>query len=135
LQLSSHLWPILGADACAERDQRVHEAEVVERLRSQLAGDASYLVETLSDRVGDPAQGVRRKLGIAVRGPLGLDGHGSECLPNLVVELPRDPQPLGLLCGERGARRLMASALKPVEHGVEGTCHGLALSAARVYSG
>ena len=127
LELSRDARAVLGVDARAERDQRVDEAEVVERLGTQLAGDPAHLVQALPDGVRHAAQGLRRQRRVAVRRPLGLDRHRGQRLPDLVVELPRDPQPLALLCGECRARGFAPGALEPVEHGVERFRQGLAL--------
>lgn len=43
-----------------------------------------------------------------------------EDLSELVVELARDPQALGLLCGEGSPRALAPLVLQAIEHGVEG---------------
>ena len=77
LELAPDAKAALGVDPRAERDQRVDEAEVVERLRTQLARDAAHLVQAVTDGVGHAAQGLRRQRRVAVRRPLGLDRHRS----------------------------------------------------------
>jgi hypothetical protein len=111
---------LLRADARAERDQRVDKAEIVERLRPQLARDAAHLVEAVADRVGDAGQLLLRELWIAVGRSFGQQHDRGESLPDLVVQLAGDSRPLGLLRGERRPRRLAPGGLEPVEHRVEG---------------
>ena len=74
----------------------------------------------LSDGFGDAAELPLPPPRDPVGGTFGLEHNGGQGLADLVVELARDPHPLGLLCGERGAGRLAAGALEPVEHAVEG---------------
>ena len=81
---------------------------------SSASGRSSRAMRRTSSRLSrtpsaTPRSASRRQLRVPVRGALGLDRHRREGLPDLVVELARHPQPLGLLCGERGARRLVPS--------------------------
>ena len=126
--------PITGPsavrDAGAQRDQRVHETEIVERLRAQLARDPTYLVEAFADRMGDDGpERLRGLLGVPFGGSLCLDRHRGERLPDFVVQLARHPQALRLLGGERRPRGVVAGALQPVEHPVERVDERLALGA------
>ena len=82
-----------------------------------------------------PRSACGRQRRIAVRGPLGLDRDRGQGLADLVVELTRDAQPLGLLGSERCPRRLAPGALQSVEHRVERGREGLALGAARIDAG
>ena len=52
-ELTQHPHGALTLHAQAQRDQRVDEPQVVERLRAQLAGDAANVVEAAVDRVDD----------------------------------------------------------------------------------
>ena len=135
MKLSPHPGAVLGVDPRAERDQRVDEAEVVESLGAQLARDAAHLVQALPDRVRYAAEGLRCQRRVAIRCSLGLDRHGSERLPDLVVELLRDTQPLGLLRSERRAGGVAPGALQPVEHGVERIREGSTFRAGRISPG
>ena len=56
----------LLVDPRAERDQRVDQPEVVERLGTQLARDPAHLVEALADAVRDPRK-LLRELRVARR--------------------------------------------------------------------
>ena len=75
----------------------------------------------------------RRRRWIPLGGALGLERDGGEGLPDLVVELPRDPQTLRLLGGQRSSGRLVARPLQAVEHRIESRGERLTLGAAGVH--
>ena len=49
-----------------------------------------------------------------------MQEHAGQHLADLVVQVAGDPDALGLLCGEHPPTALLALALEPVEHPVEG---------------
>ena len=87
-----------------ERDQRAAQAELVERLRTQAARDVAHLLRTLPRRLlhlGDGRlQLGRRRTGEAVE----LEHDPGQRLPELVVQLAREPPPLALLGCQRSQR-------------------------------
>ena len=118
-ELAQHPHRALALHPQAERDQRVDQPQIVQRLRAQLAGDAADVVEAAVDRIDDLAQ--RLSLcGQLAGGAFGAQGDGGQRLADLVVQLAGDAQPLGLLGGERTVGAVAPLGLDAVEHRVEG---------------
>ena len=102
--------------------QRTHQAEVLEHLRPQLARDPPHLVERAAHRLARLVERVamlRRGVGDRVQ----LQQHPGQDLADLVVQVARDPDPLGLLGGEHTPAALLPFALEAVEHPVERRDH------------
>ena len=95
---------VLG-DALAEHAQRARQAEVVERLRPQHARDPAHLLEAAAGRLLRLQHALARRLGHVARDAAELQHDAGQRLPDAVVELLRDAQPLALLRGQRAARR------------------------------
>ena len=100
----------MGRRRGAQRAQRALQAEVVEHLGAQLAGDAAHVVEAVAHGLAG-----RDELGgVVLAGARGrvleLEHDAGEDLADLVVQLARDPLALGLLgraapgARSRGAR-------------------------------
>ena len=88
---------------------------MLEHLRPQLAGDSPHLVERAADRLLGLVDLVAMR-----RAPLrrssSVQQHAGQHLPDLVVQVAGDADPLGLLRGEHAPAALLALALEPVEH-------------------
>ena len=120
LELALDAQAVVGGRRGAQRAQRALQAEVVEHLGAQLAGDAAHVVEAAAH--GLAGRGELRRVGLAgpLRRVLELEHDAGEDLADLVVQLARDPLALGLLGQQRLAPALAPLALEPVEHVVEG---------------
>ena len=109
----------LLAEAGDERRERADEPQVVERLRTQLAGDVTDVVEALTRRVLRFHDIGLEFGGSPVREPLEQQHDSGERLADLVVELARDSLPFRLLRRKSAPAALAPLALEPVEHLVE----------------
>src|SRR5204863_9437789 len=117
---AAHVEAAALREALGEGNERAGRAEVVERLRPQLARDAAHVLE----------RGTRGLLRLEQLGPelwvgvasaaAELEQHRGERLPHLVMKLLGDPQPLALLRGEHAAGGVPALVLEAREHLVEG---------------
>ena len=107
-------------DAFAEHEQRARQPEVVERLRPQPARDPAHLLEAAACGLLRLDHAGTGQVVDVARHAAELQHDARQALPDAVVELLRDPQPLALLRGERAADAVAALGLEPLEHLVEG---------------
>ena len=119
IEVAANAQTALAADARAERDQRVDQPEIVERLGAQLAADPMDVVEAPQDGLRRSRSTPRPAATACSRRTLGAQGDGGQRLTNLVVQLARDPRPLALLRGKRPPAALAPLVLEPIEHRVE----------------
>ena len=96
--------------------ERRDEAEVVERLRPQLDGEAAHIVQRLDDLLAHGSE----RLGAFLVAPglldrLQAEQHRRQLLPGLVVQLPREPAPLELLRLDDPAERVAGDPRRQVD--------------------
>ena len=96
-ELLVHLESESLGEALAQDGERALEPEVVKRLGSQLDRDPPHVLEASANRalnLSDVVTQARRDAGLDPREP---EQDRGQLLPDLVVQLLCDPQPLGLL--------------------------------------
>ena len=88
-----------------ERAQRAGQAQILEHVRAEPAGDLAHLVEAGPDQSPAPCAARRAARRRAVDGPPQAQQHRGQALPDLVVQFLGDALPLPLLGRQRPARR------------------------------
>ena len=106
-------------DRRAQRQQRALQPELVEGFGAQTLGDHSHVLRAPARRLAKLLEIAAQLRGRPARERLAAQHQAGEDLPDLVMQLARDPPALALLGGERPARTLTALALETVEHPVE----------------
>ena len=125
--------PRTARDVGAQRGDRAGQSEVVERHRAQLVADPPQILEALARqllRVGQRLGLLRRDPGLH---PLQLEHDSGQILPDLVMQLLRDPPALRLLCKQHAAGARPPLRLEPVERRVERLDHGGDLGGAAAF--
>ena len=115
----------------AQRDQRIHEPEVVERLGSEFAPDPPHVLEARERRFADVHQRIPLR-GRLTRRALGPQRDRGQGLTDLIVQFAGDPDPLLLLGGQHAPAALAPLALEPVEHLVQRVGERMDLRTSRV---
>ena len=103
----------------AQDGERALESEVVERLGSQLDRDPPYILEAAAHGALDLGDVVAQLAWDPRLDTRQSEQHRGELLPDLVVQLLRDPQALGFLAGEDPPGGIPALGLEAGEHLVE----------------
>ena len=109
----------LLCEACRERLQRADQPEVLQQFRSKLLRDPPHLLDALAGRLLRLREHFTPGRGDFAGDPLEQEQHAGHALADLVVQLGRDPLPLGLLCRERTPAALAPLQLQALEHLVE----------------
>ena len=110
--------PICSVNVWASRSSAALEAEVVERLRTELDREPAYVLQRRHDELAQLGGG-----GVALLLVLGLlDGLQPEQdrrqrLPRLVVQLAREPPPLELLRLDHAPQRVALHAFGELDGG------------------
>ena len=109
----------LIAERTRQLRQRADQSEVLEQFRPQLLRDPPHLLERATDgslRLVD-APAPTCAVGGAER--VELEQHAGQHLPDLVVEVARDPHSLRLLGRQRAAAALATLGFQAIEHLIE----------------
>ena len=117
---SLDLEPRSLGDRRAQSQQRALEPELVERLGTEPAGDQPDLLRRLTRTLAEPDDVFAKLLGSAPRQRLATQDQPGQELADLVVQLPRDAPPLGLLGRQSAAPAVAPLALEAIEHLIEG---------------
>ena len=95
---------------------------MLEHFRAELTRDAADFIESSTDSRLCLVK-VFAVVWCRLRNRVQLQQHSGQHLPDLVVQVASDPNSLGFLSRQYAPPTLLALALEPVEHLVEGMDH------------
>jgi hypothetical protein len=119
LQLSLDGDPRLLGEGGGEGGQGTLETEVIECVGAQPTRDLADLLGPVTGGLAKLVELLAQLVGDLGRQPFDLEDQPRQRLPDLVVELPRDPAAFGFLKHQRAARAVASLGLEPLEHLVE----------------
>ena len=115
-----HAQPRRLGEAVAQHRQGADESEVVERLGAELERDPADVLEARANAFLDDRDLVVERRLHAGPDPSEAEQDRRQLLPDLVMQLLRDPQPFGLLAREHTPGGIAPLGLEPGEHLVDG---------------